>query len=152
MQTVFYISVDKDNLAEQIGTINCELQTFSEWCRKNKVTLNVDKTNCVLFSLNLRKRELIQGSISLIMDGKKLKFVDSFCYLGVDLDQCLTMNNHLEKVIRKTRPLLYKLGRLRYYIDAVTVTATRSRAWAVRPRWFSYQSSFKAAKTAKQSP
>lgn len=43
--TVFYCSASRSNLAEQVEQANSELQLFSEWCRKNKITLNVDKPN-----------------------------------------------------------------------------------------------------------
>lgn len=120
--TVFYCGVSRKNLAGQVERINCELKMFSEWCRKNKGTLNVEKTKCVLFTPNLKKlkRELGDSYIDLTMGGKKLNFVDSYCYLGLELDQCLTMSSHLRKVVNKVRPLLYKLGKLCYYIDNTT--------------------------------
>lgn len=51
----------------------------------------------------------------------KLSFVNTYCYLGVDFDQNLTMSGHLDKVIKKTKPLLYMLGKLRFYVDEETV-------------------------------
>lgn len=120
----FFCSINHANLSEQTDLINSELSIFADWCQSNKVTLNIDKTNCMIFTPTLRKlrNELGNSTIILTLGGKKLCFVNSYCYLGIELYQILWMNNHLEKIIGKVRPLLYMLAELHFYVDEGTAT------------------------------
>lgn len=46
----FYCSVNCHNIAEQSVGINKEPELFAKWCKHIKVTLNVEKTKCILYS------------------------------------------------------------------------------------------------------
>lgn len=55
-----------------------------------------------------------------LMCSEHLSYVNSYRYLGVDLDSQLSMGLHLQNIINRVKPLLYQLGKLRYFIDEVT--------------------------------
>lgn len=50
----------------------------------------------------------------------KIAYVNSYRYLGVELDQYLTMEAHLNHIIRRVKPKVYQLGKLRYFISNET--------------------------------
>lgn len=121
--TILFRTIDsKSCIGSQVKLINDELLILAEWCRYNRVTINVDKTKCVLFTSSDRKTHSVFpiGPPNLLLGGTKLEFVPNYRYLGVDLDQHLLMDLHIENIVKKTKPMLYHLGKLRYFISNET--------------------------------
>ena len=85
-----------------------EISTVSKWFTTNKLTLNLDKTVCVLFQKDTKIEKVeLHVSDSIIESQPNTKF------LGMWLDQHLSWNKHIEILILKlTRNLnLLKLSR-----------------------------------------
>ena len=97
------IFVADHNLNNLICNINYELQVISEWFQVNKLSVNVNKTNFVLFVSpkkfydhnNLVNQTLINGR------PMPIKQVRSAQFLGVYLDEHLTWSDHVKTVIGK---------------------------------------------------
>ena len=67
--------------------------------QENKLFLNMSKTEYVIYGSHQRlKRE---DSISLSCNGSSLTKSESFKYLGVVIDEHLSLNSHTEHVIKK---------------------------------------------------
>lgn len=121
--TIFFCDIDDTkNLANQIDLINGELEVLMDWCKYNRVTINVDKTKCMLFASTARKisSAFPNGLPPLYLAQTQLNYVTSYRYLGIDLDSQLTMGLHVQNVINRVKPLLYQLGKLRYFINEST--------------------------------
>ena len=73
-----------------LHTLNTELHHVAEWIKCNKLSLNLDKTNFMLFSNSLRN---LPGHI--ILDGSTLKRVQSSKFLGVTIDEDLSWKPHV---------------------------------------------------------
>ena len=70
-----------DRLSKQV---NKDLSNLSNWLRANKLSLNVKKTELVIF----RPRKLkIDHSFKFKLDGKRLVPTHSVKYLGVLIDE-----------------------------------------------------------------
>ena len=59
-----------------------EVCRFCEWCKKNHLTLNVDKTKELVFDYRRKKEPLTP----LLINGKIVSIVDSYKYLGLKID------------------------------------------------------------------
>ena len=108
------IYYEAENLDKLESVINKELKKLHTWLIVNRLSLNIDKTNFVLFhpfNKPLNKR------ITLKIYKKAISEKDYVKYLGIVIDSTLCWRNHINIVttkISKTIGLLYKL---RYFVD-----------------------------------
>lgn len=81
-----------------IEIINKELSKVNKWFIVNKLTLNIDKTNFIVFKSHRKIRPTL-GTISL--DGIPITEVDSIKFLGVYIDKHLTWKAHINYIASK---------------------------------------------------
>ena len=86
--TIFCSSSDLGSL---ITPINAELSILSTWFYANKLSLNVSKTSCILFSNH--KSQNVHHEI--ILENKPIKKVSTKKFLGVELDSKLSWKDHI---------------------------------------------------------
>ena len=77
-----------------------DLKHIIDWFRANLLTLNLDKTVCILFSANSNST---QSHIELELGDHKLTNAPYVKFLGVWLDQNLHWNKHLSTLIMKIK-------------------------------------------------
>ena len=80
--TPAYLSYSFESRQEAETTINEELQKVSEWLVTNRLSLNVDKSNYIIFSLKNKRDKL-----SITMNNEHIQEKESTKYLGVILDR-----------------------------------------------------------------
>ena len=101
-------SVKKISLA-----INSDLTRLSNWLRANKLSLNVKKTEIVIFrSINKE----INHKYKFKIDGKKLDFSTSVKYLGLQIDEYLNWKEHISKLRIKLSRAVGILSKLRHFL------------------------------------
>ena len=93
----FYTGTNLDNISE---AITGELEKINVWFSLNKLSLNVSKTNYMIFS----NKNIRDGDASIIFNGQEIKEVQYTKFLGVLIDNRLCWNKHVEHVTSK----LYK--------------------------------------------
>ena len=75
-----------------------DLCTLSDWFAANKLTLNLDKTVCMLFQKNNMNSEIeLKVKDMIIANQKETKF------LSMWLDQSLSWHSHIQKLILKIK-------------------------------------------------
>ena len=67
--------------------VNTDLKHLVNWLNANKISLNVKKTEMVIFKYKQKKFE---GDLKLKLSGKKLYPTESVKYLGVKIDANLS--------------------------------------------------------------
>ena len=77
--------------------INLELQNISDWLRLNKLSLNPLKTKAMLFHTPRRKVLIPE----IFINETPIKFVDTFDYLGIEIDKHLNWKAHIRKITIK---------------------------------------------------
>ena len=97
-------------------TLQHDLQNIANWCKGNKLTLNVKKTKCMLLGSKHKIKK--NRSISLSMNNEILEYVSSYKYLGVSIDQSLNFNLHTNQVIKTVSYKLSLLQKIRKYITS----------------------------------
>ena len=92
-------------------SVNRELEHINEWFKANKLSLNIKKTNYILFYPK-RKEDLIPLKLpELLIDSKPITRVKNTKFLGVIIDENITWKNHISTVenkISKNLDILYK--------------------------------------------
>ena len=101
-----------DRLQETLTKImNYDLRKLSMWLRANKLSLNIEKTELVVFR---RQNTKLNNSFKIKLDGKRLFSTSSVKYLGVLLDEHLTWSPQISHVQMKLNRAIGKLDKLRY--------------------------------------
>lgn len=118
--TVLYYEFDKKvSLNDQLKNFNTQLEVLSDWCNYNKVTINVEKSMCMLFTPSLVSRDSFwKNEPELWLNGSRLKVVHSYRYLGMDLDEHLKFDKLYDNALNKARTKMFTLLKLRKYVDA----------------------------------
>ena len=99
-----------------------DLTAVEKWCMKNKLTVNANKT-MVMWSYSSRSVPDLSNA-ALILNGKDLKVVKEFNYLGILLDTNMSLRPQLKKQINLMRRRLAQLRRLRRNTDKETALLT----------------------------
>ena len=87
--------------------INYDLKNLLYWLHANKISLNVKKTELVVFK---SKRKQFDGEIKL--SHKRLSPTDSVIYLGVKIDGNLSWKSHIDYLsvkLSRANVLLFKI-------------------------------------------
>jgi retron-type reverse transcriptase len=111
--TVFMSNKSIDVL---VKTINVELKFVGEWFKANKLSLNLVKTNFILFC-SKRKTELNSDcNIAVNIDNQCLARVSSTKFLGVHIDELLTWREHIAVISKKISKNIGIISRIRHLL------------------------------------
>jgi len=114
----FFIFADDTNLFYSstyindafINTVNLELSKLSTWLCLNKLSLNLEKTNFMLFG---HKRLISLKNYCVTMNNQILKRVEKTKFLGVYNDVNLTWKDHVSYISLKISRGLGVMNRVR---------------------------------------
>lgn len=115
--TVFTACDNNSAALEQF--MNDTLKQIFQWCLKNKLVINTDKTEWMLFS----NKKLLHP-LELKINNSILDQTDSFKYLGFTMDSRCTFRHHIEIVnakLSKIAGLAYRIGKYLTIDVAVTI-------------------------------
>ena len=118
------------NLKSLETTVNQELSKLFDWLTANKLTLNINKTNFVIF--RPAQRKLTYHPKIMIFDNDQKKNVAVECkesvrYLGVIIDNNLSWKNHIDHVAIKISRTIGLICKLRHFLPRhILLTIYRS--------------------------
>ena len=92
-----------------------DLDNIANWCKSNKLTINISKTKCMLLGTKQRIRKT--RHYPLCINNINLEYVLLYKYLGVTIDQTLSFNLHLNQLIKTISYKLFLLQKLRIDIN-----------------------------------
>ena len=88
-------------------TVNSELAQVQEWLTLNQLTLNIKKTNFIIFKSHKKR---LRRDLRLTLNGTVLQRVENSKFLGIVIDQHLTLKNHIDYITTKQgRNMVYGL-------------------------------------------
>ena len=90
--------------------MNSDLSNLAHWFKNNSLSLNIDKSNYILFKAK-NKEPNFNGTICI--DGKQIKKVDNTKFLGVYIDEHLNWSIHIKHLLTKLSSGLYSLNMAR---------------------------------------
>ena len=97
--------------------VNYDLKNLSNWLKTNKISLNVGKTELVLFTSSKKQLEC---DLKIKLNGKRLYETDSVKYLGIQIDKRLTWKQHIKHLAFKLNKANAMLSKLRHVLDIKT--------------------------------
>ena len=87
-------------------------------CDLNGVKMNVNKSKiCVYGTRSMLDKGV---DIDILIDNLKLSRCEVYTYLGVQIDECLTLQKHFKYICRRFTQTIFKLSKLKNSIDENT--------------------------------
>ena len=103
--------LDPRNVARSLEILNNELSKVYKWLLLNKLKINIDKTNYIIFSY--RRRIDLEG---VTMGDGVVSRVSSIKFLGVIIDENLNFGNHIEFIKSKVSKSVGVLNKVKYFL------------------------------------
>ena len=92
------ISYEAENLYQLQRVINKELKIVKTWLDVNKSSLNIDKTNCIIFK---SPQHSSSETVSIKIGNLPVKRISYVQFLGILLDETLSWKYHLTDLSKK---------------------------------------------------
>ena len=107
----------KQSIKEINKSVNKDLKSLLHWLNANKISLNVTKTEVVIFRA---KGKVFDTDLKLKMCGKKLYPSHHVKYLGVYLDEYLNWATHVNQLCVKLVKANAMLSKIHYFVNEMT--------------------------------
>ena len=118
--TTIYFNIEEFDQYNLQQDITKELENITLWLKRNKLSLNVQKTKLMVFH---RKQKQIK-ELNIVINGITIERVESFNFLGLIIDEGLSWKKHTDVVrnkISKVVGILYRLNNIcpRYILQTL---------------------------------
>ena len=107
--TVLYYSDTSVRKIESV--LNSDLLLLDQWMNKNRLSVNYDKTVCMLIGSRYMLSK--EKNLNVILCKTQIQQVNNVKYLGVICDEQIKWNIHIDKMVKKIGQMVSFLGRLR---------------------------------------
>ena len=97
------------------------MKHLSVWLNANKISLNVQKTELVIFK---QKRKILDHKIKIKLNRKRLYPTPSVKYLGVKIDENLNWHHHINDLAAKLNRANALLFKIRNYVNQKVLRST----------------------------
>ena len=113
MQTIFLMCKAKD-VNELKGKLESNIKAVANWFKANKLTLNTDKTNFMVFGTNHMIDQY--NDITLSFDDKLIEKVSVFKYLGIKFDSNMSWSSHIDYLSGNISKRIGIVKRIKHFI------------------------------------
>lgn len=107
-----------ENIHGLIDKVNTELKTVDDWFCANKLSLNIDKTNFMIFTTSQNQ---IPNNVVIKIRDTKINRVFSTNFLGIIIDQNLNWKEHIRKIALKISKSIGALFKIRHKLNIKTL-------------------------------
>ena len=101
--------------------VNTNLKHLVNWLHANKISLNVKKTEMVIFK---SKQKKFESDLKIKLCGKRLCPTESVKYLGVKIDTNLSLQHHINNLSIKLNRANSLLFKMRKYVSVKIIRYT----------------------------
>ena len=119
-----YMSLGK-NIRCLKNSLKQDLDVLVDWFQANKLSLNIEKTNYMLFRPKSKKDDI---NISLSCENTEIRQEKVIKFLGLYLDEYLTWNAQIKHLCNKMSKNLYLLRSVKHYLPT----------WSLKNLYFAY--------------
>ena len=112
--TILLASSDYLNVEELKNTLSREVSNVNEWVTNNKLPLNCSKTKTILID-GPRLRKMFR-KLEIELNGSVLQQVQDVKLLGLELDEQLTFDLHIDSLCKKISKHIGILNRIKAYL------------------------------------
>ena len=99
-----------------IQEVNIQLHQLSTWFNTNKLSLNTNKSNFIIFTPNGKKYNISEAEINI--NGSKIKHVKCTTFLGITIDEHLDWKVHIDNLSYKIARNVGVLNKLKNFLPA----------------------------------
>ena len=85
------------------------MKNLSTWLHAKKILLNISKTELIVLKARMKK---VGFDLKLKLNEKRIYPTKSVKYLGIEIDESLTWNEHINNIaikLNRANPMLYKV-------------------------------------------
>ena len=93
------------------------LPNLSEWCKLNRILLNIDNTKVILITTSQKRLHLHNDILHLTYNNDVLNSVENEKVLGVRIDNNLSWSIHIYFIAKKISSNLWLLSKLKDYLS-----------------------------------
>ena len=115
------LSFSMSEVDTAVSILERDLHSVATWCCKNQLLINPDKTKFIIIGTRQMLKQL-NADISISFMGKVLKPEDSVEDLGITLDNHLSYDNHISKLVSSCMYKLFQINRVKDNFDKETLT------------------------------
>ena len=101
------------SIEEVTVLLQADVDRIADWFRRNKLTLNLAKSVCMIFTTNTN---VASKELHITVNGTRIQQVTSIRYLGIHLDSKLSWGNHTTEVCKTIAPKVGLLKRLKHML------------------------------------
>ena len=102
--------------------IDNKLHVIYRWLSANKLSLNVSKTKCMLF--HYKQTQLKNDELPNIqINNTPLEFTQNFKFLGINIDNTLSWNSHINDISNKISKVNGVLSKLKSFFPTFILTS-----------------------------
>ena len=103
------------------GNLNEVMDKMSNWCNKNKMIPNTNKTKCMLIASWQKRLHLPQNEdLCVLLNGIPLENITSKPLLGVTINHNLSWEDHINSTVSKINKNIALLRRIKRYLPLQT--------------------------------
>ena len=95
------VFMSNNSLTELVEKLNAELEKVDKWFKANKLSLNLEKTNYILFCSKHKTIFSHDHKLSVNIDNQSITRVSSAKFLGVHIDELLSWKEHITDISKK---------------------------------------------------
>ena len=98
-------------------TTNQALTIIVDWFLKNKLIVNLKKTECMTVMTKAKERFTSENNSTLSIDGNQIKQVFHHKLLGLVIDSHLPWNDHVDYIVSKAASRLFLLKKIKPFLS-----------------------------------
>ena len=104
----------KKNLTQACADLQIDLDNLTDWCTQNKIYMNNSKTKSMFFGSKVKINSTELPTFQI--DSTDIVRAKTYSYLGIKLDEQLSMETQASSLIKKVSNKIYQLTRIRSFI------------------------------------
>ena len=115
---IFYCCEDIQELS---AIVNRELISVVQWFKSNRLSVNLKKTNFIIFGTGNRKKINKIKNFEILLDNMKISRTETAKFLGTVIDENLSWKQHINYIKNKIAKSIGIIKRLRYCLAEHTL-------------------------------
>ena len=101
------------------SSLSKNIKHIHTWLSINKLSLNLAKTKCVLFSK--KGNRPLSDTPNIEINNIKIEFTSNFCFLGITFNQHLEWKPHIELLCNKIAKTIYSMKQIKNIVNKGTL-------------------------------
>ena len=114
----YYLSNFSHSIKKMNKQVQYDLKNLNNWLNANKICVNDDKTEVVLFKWLTKQTD---SDLHIKLNGKRIYPTDSVKYLGIVIDRNLDWHHQISNVAAKLNRANAMLSKIRHFVNFDTL-------------------------------